>query len=147
MTAFYFSFVHQRAAGDIMRYFRSNYCRDPDFSAVFYGPCHFIPGEYSRFCRNGRHLEVRQLSCPPPLNQNSHFEHEVAQFYKNPKKFVETDLARLKILPKYVFIFDFHQETLSQVLTTYGYEIVQNFFQSHFYPADQSSSIVLYSLH
>ena len=147
LLAAYFSLVHQRAPGDLMRYFRSDHCRDPDFSAVFFGPCHFIPGEYSGFCRNGRHLDIRQLSCPPPLNNSQNFDHEVAQFYKNPEHFVKKELEKLEKLPKFISFFDIHEHILDRAMASYGYELDRKFFHSHFYPPDQGSSILLYTLY
>ena len=52
----YLSMVHQRGPGDLARYLRVELCFNEGDSIRFYGPCHVMPGEYSRFCLKGHHL-------------------------------------------------------------------------------------------
>ena len=55
LIGIYLSMVHQRGPADLARHLRVELCND-DASIRFYGPCHVMPGEYTRFCLKGNHL-------------------------------------------------------------------------------------------
>ena len=57
MIAVYLSMIHQRGPADLARYLRVELCSNAEGASIrFFGPCHVMPGEYSRFCLKGIHL-------------------------------------------------------------------------------------------
>ncbi|CBY18757.1 unnamed protein product [Oikopleura dioica] len=146
MIAVYLSMVHQRGPADLARYLRVELCSNAEGASIrFFGPCHVMPGEYSRFCLKGNHLDLVQLECPPPIpgiSENS--KTEVDLFHEDPEDFLYKDLSRKKY--EYLAFFDKHESKLERTLLELEYFQIKSFFHSPSPLDDASRNIVLYKL-
>jgi len=146
MIAVYLLMVHQRGPADLARHLRVELCSDPEGASIrFYGPCHVMPGEYSRFCLKGNHLDLAQLECPPPFSGDSkNAKTEVDLFHEDPEDFLYRDLSRKK--HEYIAFFDKHESKLARTLHELEYFHIKSFFHSPSPLDDASRNIVLYKL-
>ena len=139
-VAILFSFSHQRGPVDLMRHLRTEFCLQ-NIRGRFYGPCHVLPGEYSRFCLNGHHLNISQLTCDPPLSGNLKIP-ETDLFYKNPADFISKDIQDND--PDTVIFFDKFDENFGIILQENGFQFHDKVFHSYFPLDDQSKFIMIY---
>ena len=123
------------------RYLRRNYCGTKK-NFVFVGPCHVLPGEYSRQCIDGSHLDIRQLTCQPNLPTKDFLHdfvktNEVTEFDKNPKAFLDDILH-----DNYYGVLMFDNQ-FDEIMEMHDYKLKEKFFHSHF--SDQGQFIYLYT--
>jgi len=155
-VAFYFSFVHQKGPIELSRIWRREYCDRirPDQTTneklVFLGVCHALPGEYSRYCSNGRHLNVEQLECLPSLDQSefltrpinqSESGRTVKEFQKDSRRVLD-DFIHSEFDEICLFDFDLSRD-LENIFENHDWIRTRKIFHSHF--SDQGKWIYCFS--
>ena len=154
-AALYFSFIHQKGPPELSRIWRREYCdqNSPDKTInpklAFLGVCHALPGEYSRYCTNGKHLNVEQLECPPSLDQSEFLTHPASQsesrtvknFEKDPRHvlddFLHSDFDEICI-----FDSDLSRD-LENIFENHDWNRNRKIFHSHF--SDQGQWIYCFN--
>jgi len=139
IAALYMALVHQRGPTDLLSLIQRDFC-DSEKSFTFYGPCHIIPGEYSRYCASGSHLNIRQLKCDRLYKK---MDTEVDIFHRDPSRFVGADFAQKT--PDFAIFFDGHSASLAPVLEAWNFTFYEKIFHAHFPNDDQTENILVYN--
>uniref|UniRef100_UPI00358E75BB GPI mannosyltransferase 3-like isoform X2 n=1 Tax=Myxine glutinosa TaxID=7769 RepID=UPI00358E75BB len=140
--AVYTGLIHQRGVLDVMSTIRGLCPLGASSSAssvLFLTPCHATPFYSHIHCP----LSMRFLECPPPLLYMKDNRDEAAEFYVDPKSWLEHEFQSSS-LPTHVVLFNTLEEVIGDFLTQRGYSLLRCHFHTHFPEARTGSHICVY---
>ena len=141
IAAFYIGFFHQRGTISVVHDISQSVTSGDH--VVFLTPCHATPF-HSHV--HGDNATLRFLDCSPNLSRDPAYEHEEAQFYRDPLSWWDAYRSE-RVVPEsnseFVVVFEEALSDIHGMLKRTGYSVEKKYFYAHLLVDDKLSPHLL----